>query len=79
MLFGPVADIAREQLCRESRNDFEAAGTSQVNGDVNLGRKGVVRIQTINEIIAKDRHAVLDITPNAVEKLNHAQLYPICK
>jgi len=25
----------------------------------------------------KDKHAILDITPTAVEKLNYAQLYPI--
>lgn len=28
-------------------------------------------------LFSQDKHAILDITPNAVEKLNYAQLYPI--
>lgn len=28
-------------------------------------------------ILIKDKHAVLDITPNAVDRLNYAQWYPI--
>ncbi len=28
-------------------------------------------------VIKKDKHAVLDITPNAVDRLNYAQWYPI--
>lgn len=78
VLFGPVADIARDILCRESHLDFQLAKEQAPAGGDMPGRKGVVRIQTINEIIANDKHAVLDVTPNAVEKLNYAQLYPIC-
>lgn len=28
-------------------------------------------------VCVKDKHAVLDITPNAVDRLNYAQWYPI--
>ena len=28
-------------------------------------------------VSSQDKHAILDITPAAVEKLNYAQLYPI--
>lgn len=28
-------------------------------------------------LLLKDKHAVLDITPNAVDRLNYAQWYPI--
>ena len=31
----------------------------------------------INEVIEKNKHAILDITPTAVDKLNYSQLYPI--
>ena len=29
------------------------------------------------KLLKKNRHAVLDITPTAVDKLNYSQLYPI--
>ena len=78
MFFGPVADVARDMLIRESSLDFEVAEEVH-NSNSKPGRKGVVKIQAINDIIARDKHAVLDVTPNAVDKLNYAQLYPICK
>ena len=28
-------------------------------------------------MIEKNKHAILDITPTAVDKLNYSQLYPI--
>ena len=38
---------------------------------------GIIRLSSIREIIDRGKHAVLDVTPNAVDKLNYAQLYPI--
>ncbi|KAG7245492.1 hypothetical protein INR49_010943 [Caranx melampygus] len=38
---------------------------------------GIIRLHTIKQIIDRDKHAVLDITPNAVDRLNYAQWYPI--
>ena len=40
-------------------------------------RKGIIKLTAINEIIERNKHAVLDITPTAVDKLNYSQLYPI--
>jgi len=34
-------------------------------------------LTAINEVIEKNKHAILDITPTAVDKLNYSQLYPI--
>ena len=40
-------------------------------------KSGIVRLNSIREIMSKGKHALLDVTPNAVDKLNYAQLYPI--
>lgn len=37
----------------------------------------IIRLSAIREIIDRGKHAVLDITPSAVDKLNYAQFYPI--
>ena len=42
-----------------------------------IGRKGIIKLTAINEVIEKNKHAILDITPTAVDKLNYSQLYPI--
>ena len=34
-------------------------------------------MNAIRDIMAKGQHALLDVTPNAVDKLNYAQFYPI--
>ena len=41
------------------------------------GRSGIVRLSAIRELVEKGRHALLDITPGAVDKLNYAQFYPV--
>ncbi|XP_045118000.1 tight junction protein ZO-1-like isoform X7 [Portunus trituberculatus] len=38
---------------------------------------GIIRLSAIREIMDRGKHAVLDITPNAVDRLNYAQFYPI--
>lgn len=38
---------------------------------------GIIRLSAIREIMERGKHAVLDITPNAVDRLNYAQFYPI--
>ena len=40
-------------------------------------KSGIVRLNSIREIMSKGKHALLDVTPNAVDKLNYAQFYPI--
>ena len=41
------------------------------------GKSSIVRLSSIKEIMNQGKHALLDVTPNAVDKLNYAQLYPI--
>uniref|UniRef100_A0A672JCK4 Zona occludens protein 1 n=1 Tax=Salarias fasciatus TaxID=181472 RepID=A0A672JCK4_SALFA len=53
--------------CKSEPRD---AGTDQRSS-------GIIRLHTIKQIIDRDKHAVLDITPNAVDRLNYAQWYPI--
>uniref|UniRef100_A0A8C7ZMD2 Tight junction protein 1a n=1 Tax=Oryzias sinensis TaxID=183150 RepID=A0A8C7ZMD2_9TELE len=52
------------------RSEPRDAGTDQKSS-------GIIRLHTIKQIIDQDKHAVLDITPNAVDRLNYAQWYPI--
>lgn len=40
-------------------------------------KSGIVRLTAIREIMSKGKHALLDVAPNAVDKLNYAQFYPI--
>uniref|UniRef100_A0A3B4WCG4 Zona occludens protein 1 n=1 Tax=Seriola lalandi dorsalis TaxID=1841481 RepID=A0A3B4WCG4_SERLL len=86
VIFGPIADVAREKLAREEPEVFELAKTQQQQGgekseprDAGTDQKssGIIRLHTIKQIIDRDKHAVLDITPNAVDRLNYAQWYPI--
>lgn len=38
---------------------------------------GIIKLSSIKTIIDKGKHALLDITPQAVNRLNYAQLYPV--
>ncbi|XP_028811883.1 tight junction protein ZO-1 isoform X6 [Denticeps clupeoides] len=86
VIFGPIADVAREKLAREVPDLFELAKTQHHEGvekseprDAGTDQRssGIIRLHTIKQIIDRDKHAVLDITPNAVDRLNYAQWYPI--
>ncbi|XP_078484813.1 tight junction protein 1 isoform X2 [Ciona intestinalis] len=77
VIFGPLADIARERLAADYATHYEVARNEGTVSGQKSNRKGVIRLNTIKDIIEKDKHAVLDITPTAVQKLNYAQLYPI--
>lgn len=41
------------------------------------GKSGIIRLSNIRDIMDRGKHALLDITPNAVDRLNYAQFYPI--
>ncbi|XP_069952177.1 tight junction protein ZO-1 isoform X2 [Cherax quadricarinatus] len=73
VLFGPLADIAREKLLKENPDKF---ASPQLDSS---GEKpsGIIRLSAIREIMDRGKHAVLDITPNAVDRLNYAQFYPV--
>ncbi|XP_005853047.2 PREDICTED: tight junction protein ZO-3-like, partial [Myotis brandtii] len=37
----------------------------------------IIKLDTVRVIAEKDKHALLDVTPSAVERLNYVQYYPI--
>uniref|UniRef100_A0A8C9VHX4 Zona occludens protein 1 n=1 Tax=Scleropages formosus TaxID=113540 RepID=A0A8C9VHX4_SCLFO len=77
VIFGPIADVAREKLAREEPDVFELAKSEPRDAGTDQRSSGIIRLHTIKQIIDRDKHAVLDITPNAVDRLNYAQWYPI--
>ncbi|XP_035986696.1 tight junction protein ZO-1 isoform X11 [Fundulus heteroclitus] len=77
VIFGPIADVAREKLAREEPEIFELARSEPRDAGTDQKSSGIIRLHTIKQIIDRDKHAVLDITPNAVDRLNYAQWYPI--
>ncbi|XP_023173759.2 tight junction protein ZO-1 isoform X12 [Drosophila hydei] len=91
VLFGPVSDLAREKLAKDYPDKFctplqdddktsNGNGSSSANGNGNGNANGkcrIVRLSHIRDIMDRGKHALLDITPNAVDRLNYAQFYPI--
>ncbi|KAG5273706.1 hypothetical protein AALO_G00154530 [Alosa alosa] len=77
VIFGPIADMAREKLSREEQDTFELAKSEPRDAGTDQRSSGIIRLHTIKQIIDRDKHALLDITPNAVDRLNYAQWYPI--
>ncbi|XP_068170598.1 tight junction protein ZO-1 isoform X3 [Antennarius striatus] len=77
VIFGPIADVGREKLAREEPDIFELATSEPRDAGTDQKSSGIIRLHTIKQIIDRDKHAVLDITPNAVDRLNYAQWYPI--
>lgn len=53
----------------ESDNSIEDGKSKNISG--------IIRLSGIRAIMEKGKHALLDITPNAVDRLNYAQFYPI--
>ncbi|XP_074596515.1 tight junction protein 1-like isoform X2 [Brevipalpus obovatus] len=118
VLFGPLADIARDKLLRDYPDKYELPHSSKTNSQqqqqdsammgsstsksgssskisssslpasgsnattangmsASSSSSGIVRLRSIREIIEKGKHALLDINPNAVNRLNYAQFAPI--
>ncbi|XP_069043395.1 tight junction protein ZO-2b isoform X2 [Lepisosteus oculatus] len=76
VLFGPIADAANEKLATELPDEFMIAKTEPKDAGSEKS-SGVVRLNTIRQIIEQDKHALLDVTPKAVDLLNYTQWYPI--
>ncbi|XP_042343933.1 tight junction protein ZO-2-like isoform X5 [Plectropomus leopardus] len=76
VLFGPIADAANEKLASEMPDLFVIAKTEPKDAGSEKS-SGVVRLNTIRQIIEQDKHALLDVTPKAVDTLNYTQWYPI--
>uniref|UniRef100_A0A182VS10 Tight junction protein ZO-1 n=1 Tax=Anopheles minimus TaxID=112268 RepID=A0A182VS10_9DIPT len=75
VIFGPVADIARERLMKDFQDKYTAPLQDDDKGSSKCG--GIVRLSNIRDIMDRGKHALLDVTPNAVDRLNYAQFYPI--
>uniref|UniRef100_A0A7N6F5H9 Tight junction protein 2a (zona occludens 2) n=1 Tax=Anabas testudineus TaxID=64144 RepID=A0A7N6F5H9_ANATE len=76
VIFGPISDAVNEKLANDMPNDFVIARTEPKDAGSEKS-SGVVRLNTIRQIIEQDRHALLDVTPKAVDTLNYTQWYPI--
>lgn len=76
VLFGPIADIALEKLAAELPDLFQTAKTEPKDAGSEKS-SGVVRLNTVRQIIEQDKHALLDVTPKAVDLLNYTQWFPI--
>ncbi|XP_053594101.1 tight junction protein ZO-1 isoform X2 [Microplitis demolitor] len=81
VLFGPVADLAREKLLKDFPDKFTSPQMESQLDDSTSGKggktNGIIRLSAIREVMERGKHALLDITPNAVDRLNYAQFYPI--
>ena len=83
VMFGPVSDLARERLVKDFPDKFISpsnSSSSQNDNDKsssNAKSTSIVRLSNIRDIMDRGKHALLDITPNAVDRLNYAQFYPI--
>lgn len=76
VIFGPIADLARERLVKDFPDKFALPlQDNGKNGNSKCG--GIVRLSNIRDIMDRGKHALLDVTPNAVDRLNYAQFYPI--
>ncbi|XP_027405229.1 tight junction protein ZO-2 isoform X7 [Bos indicus x Bos taurus] len=76
VLFGPIADIALEKLANDLPDLFQTAKTEPRDAGSEKST-GVVRLNTVRQIIEQDKHALLDVTPKAVDLLNYTQWFPI--
>ncbi|XP_037946383.1 tight junction protein ZO-1 isoform X3 [Teleopsis dalmanni] len=74
VLFGPISDLAREKLAKDFQDKFTAPLSDD---DKSNSKCRIVRLSNIRDIMDRGKHALLDITPNAVDRLNYAQFYPI--
>uniref|UniRef100_A0A7N8XY23 Tight junction protein 2a (zona occludens 2) n=1 Tax=Mastacembelus armatus TaxID=205130 RepID=A0A7N8XY23_9TELE len=76
VIFGPISDAVTEKLASELPDEFVIAKTEPKDAGSEKS-SGVVRLNTIRQIIEQDLHALLDVTPKAVDTLNYTQWYPI--
>ncbi|XP_035748893.1 tight junction protein ZO-3 [Egretta garzetta] len=73
VILGPIADIAMKKLSTELPELFETAPSVPRDG----ASSKVIKLDSVRQIAEKDKHALLDITPSAVECLNYMQYYPV--
>uniref|UniRef100_A0A8D0KZ95 Tight junction protein 3 n=1 Tax=Strix occidentalis caurina TaxID=311401 RepID=A0A8D0KZ95_STROC len=73
VILGPIADVAMQKLSTELPELFEIAPSVPRDG----ASSKVIKLDSVRQITEKDKHALLDITPSAVERLNYVQYYPV--
>ncbi|XP_077187518.1 tight junction protein ZO-3 isoform X1 [Paroedura picta] len=73
VVLGPIADIAMQKLSAEMPDQFEIAESVPREG----GSAKVIKLDSVRQIAEQEKHALLDITPAAVERLNYVQYFPI--
>uniref|UniRef100_A0A8C0EZ16 Tight junction protein 3 n=1 Tax=Bubo bubo TaxID=30461 RepID=A0A8C0EZ16_BUBBB len=73
VILGPIADVAMQKLSTELPELFEIAPSVPRDG----ASSKVIKLDSVRQIAEKDKHALLDITPSAVERLNYVQYYPV--
>lgn len=76
VIFGPIADVAMEKLSTDLPHLYQTAKTEPRDAGSEKAT-GVVRLNTVRQIIEQDKHALLDVTPKAVDLLNYTQWFPI--
>ncbi|XP_054713756.1 tight junction protein ZO-1-like [Uloborus diversus] len=79
VIFGPITDIVKDRLLKDYPECYAAPQSeNQLEEEQsNLKSPGIIRLSSIRDVIDKGKHAILDITPSAVDRLNYAQFYPI--
>nr|XP_032522692.1 tight junction protein ZO-1-like [Danaus plexippus plexippus] len=77
IVLGALADVARERLLAEHGDKFASPKMDSTLEDSKSKPSGIIRLSSIRSIMERGKHALLDITPNAVDRLNYAQFYPI--
>ncbi|XP_068092235.1 tight junction protein ZO-2 isoform X3 [Hyperolius riggenbachi] len=76
VVFGPIADVAIDKLASDMPDVFQVAKTEPKDAGSEKSN-GVVRLNTVRQIIEQDKHALMDVTPKAVDLLNYTQWFPI--
>lgn len=76
VVFGPIADVAMDKLAADMPDLFQIAKTEPKDAGSEKPN-GIVRLNTVRQIIEQDKHALMDVTPKAVDLLNYTQWFPI--
>ncbi|XP_075684000.1 tight junction protein 2 isoform X2 [Rhinoderma darwinii] len=76
VVFGPIADVAMDKLAADMPDLFQIAKTEPKDAGSEKSN-GIVRLNTVRQIIEQDKHALMDVTPKAVDLLNYTQWFPI--
>ncbi|KRZ73279.1 Tight junction protein ZO-1, partial [Trichinella papuae] len=78
VIYGSLADVAREKLLRDFPLAFLSSQVENGNDESDPGKTNrIVRLNAIRDVMNKNKHCILDITPSSVEKLIYAQYCPI--